>query len=125
MCACGFRQLASRRSLPSPRLRYASVSKEACSVAKETGHTRKRGLLTLAYRRYAYVSKETYLNGQRDLFIWQHEEYVSVKRGLSYGKRALLLTAYLRYANINRPLLPYKSVSFVMYACLSCARKGV
>ena len=30
------------------------------------------------------------------------------KETYSYGKRGLLLLAYLRYANVNRPLLPYE-----------------
>jgi len=39
--------------------------------SKETYWSGKTGLLTLAYLRYAEVSKETYSYGKRDLFIWQ------------------------------------------------------
>ena len=52
----------------------------------------KRGLLRLAYLRYAYVSKETYSYDKRDLL---------------YGKRDLLTLAYLRYAYVSKGTYPY------------------
>jgi len=45
---------------------------------------------------------------KRDLFIWQKRPIHIAKETYSYGKRGLLLLAYLRYANVNRPLLPYE-----------------
>jgi hypothetical protein len=62
-------------------------------VSKATLVYGKRGLHTLAYLRYAQVSKEAYHIAK--------ETYYTHKRDLP-------ILACLRYANVNRPLLPYK-----------------
>ena len=62
------------------------------------------------------MPKEAYLYDKRGLLICQKRPInigipqvcVSVKRDLWYAKRGLLLFAYLRFANDNRPLLPDK-----------------
>ena len=40
--------------------------------------------------------KETYLNGKRDLFIWQKRPIHMKKETYLYGKRGLVSEAYLR-----------------------------
>ena len=87
-------------------------------MAKQTCLYGKRGLLRLAYPKYAQVSKETYSYGKRGLLIWQtrpihmeKEAYCDLhtsgmrkcqkrpihmaKETYVYGKRGLLLFAYL------------------------------
>ena len=88
--------------------------------------------LFLWQKRPMDMAKETYFYGKRDLFIWPKRPTqmsipevrvcVSVKRGLPYGERDLLyaqkrptdILAYLRCANVHRPLLPYRQGSFAI-----------
>ena len=77
-------------------LRSAQVSKEAYHMAKETYYTHKTDPSMIACLRSAQVSIETYAYREKDIFFHMNRSLLT----LTY--------AYLRYASVNRPLLPHE-----------------